>query len=126
MYKGALAAPGAYGCPEIIPRSKYFEVSPSIRYEIISPYFTSMEDERQHRQIADQAFQDKSRQALTRHLEEQQFSYRELDRVIKVDEKTIVEWEGVFALEDGKVWFLECKHYVSTAFYPIKIHLTVI
>ncbi len=85
-----------------------------------------MEDERQHRQIADQAFQDKSRQALTRHLEEQQFSYRELDRVIKVDEKTIVEWEGVFALEDGRVWFSECKHCVSTAFYPIKIHLTVI
>ena len=86
-----------------------------------------MNDERQHRQIADKAFEDKSRQALIRYLEEQRFLFHELDRVIKVDGKSIAEWEGVFELEGGSwMWFLECKHCVSTVFYPINIHLIVI
>lgn len=80
---------------EIIPPSKYSEVSPSIIYEIIVPLFNSMKDEHQHRQVADKAFKEKSRQALTRYLEEQQFSFRELDRVIKADDRIIAEWEGV-------------------------------
>jgi hypothetical protein len=124
-YKGTLTEFGADGFSKIIARSKYFEVSPFVIYEIISPYFTAMTDERQHRQIADKAFKDKSRQALTRYLEEQGFSFRELDRVIKVDGKPIAEWEGVFELEDGGIWFLECKHCVSTVFYPIILYLTV-
>lgn len=125
VYKGTLAAPGADGFTEIIPRSKYSEVSPSTIYEIISPFFTSMSDERQHRQIADKAFKDKSRKALIRYLDEQRLSFRELDRVIKVDGNIIAEWEGVFELESG-IWFLECKHCVSTVFYPIYLNLIII
>jgi hypothetical protein len=124
-YEGILTEFGADRFSKIIPRSKYFEVSPFVTYEIFSPYFTDMTDERQHRQIADKAFEDKSRQALTRYLEEQGFSFRELDRVIKVDGKLIAEWEGVFELEDGGIWFLECAFCVSTVFYPIILYLTV-
>jgi hypothetical protein len=113
VYKGALAVLGADGI-KIIPPSKYSELSPSTIYEIISPFFTFMKDELQHRQVADKAFEDKSRQALTRYLKEQRFSFHELDRVIKADGKIIAEWEGVYELEGGGIWFLECKHCIST------------
>jgi len=125
VYKGELAVLSADGT-EIIPPSKYSEVSPSTIYEIISPFFTSMKNELQHRQVADKAFEDKSRQALTRYMEAQGFSFRELDRVFKADGKIIAEWEGVFELESGAIWFLECKHCVSIVFYPVNLHLTVI
>lgn len=69
-YNGALATLCANGDYYLIPRSKYFEVSPSITYEIVSPYFNSMTEERQHRQIADKAFEAKSRKALLRYLDE--------------------------------------------------------
>jgi len=124
-YRGTLTEFSGNGFSKIIPRSKYFEVSPHTIYEIISPYFASMMDERQHRQIADKAFEDKSRRALTRYLEEQGLSFRELDRVVQADGKPIAEWEAVIELEDGKIWFLECKHCVSTVFYPILLYLTV-
>jgi len=125
VYKGALAVLSADGI-KIIPPSKYPELSPFTIYEIISPFFTSMKDERQHRQVADKAFEDKSRQALTRYLKEQRFSFRELDRVIKMDGKIIAEWEGVYELEGGGIWFLECKHCVSTVCNPLNPHLTLI
>ena len=72
----------------------------------------------------DDLLEDKSRQALSRYLGEQGFSFRELDRIIEVDGKTVAEWEGVFELEDGEIWFLECKHCVSTVFYPVDLYLT--
>ena len=86
---------------EIIPRSKYSEVSPSIIYEIVWPYFNSMIEERQHRQIAE-AFEAKNREALIRYLKENRFSFRELDRVIKVDGKPIAEWE--ICVWTGRWW----------------------
>lgn len=125
VYKGALAVLGVDGT-EIIPPSKYSEVSPSTIYEIISPFFASMKDERQHPQAADKAFEDKSRQALTRYIKEQQFSFHELGRTIKVDGSLIAEWEGVYELEGGGIWFLECKHCVSTVVNPVYLHPMVI
>jgi len=50
---------GGNGFSNVLPSSKYFEVSPHTIYEIISPYFTSMMDERHHRQIADKACEEK-------------------------------------------------------------------
>jgi len=91
LYKGELAERGSDGFTEIIPQSKYSEVSPSVIYEIISPFFTSLGDERHHWQVADKAFEDKSREALIRYLEEEQFVFRELSRVIKVDGDIIAE-----------------------------------
>jgi hypothetical protein len=126
LYKGVLAECGSDGFTEIIPRSKYSEVSPSVIYKIISPFFTSLGDERHHWQVADKAFEDKSREALIRYLEEEQFVFRELSRVIKVDGDIIAEWEGVFELEGGEIWCLECKHCVTSVFYHINLHLTVI
>jgi hypothetical protein len=125
LYKGELAERGADGFTEIIPRSKYSEVSPSVIYEIISPFFTSLGDEHHHWQVVDKAFEDKSREALIRYLEAEQFVFRELSRVIKVDGGIIAQWGGVFELEGGEIWFLECKHCVTIVFYHINLHLTV-
>ena len=85
-----------------------------------------MKDELQHRQVADKSFENKSRQTLTRYLKEQGFSFRELGRVFKADGKIIAEWEGVYELEGGEIWFLECKHCISTVFNPLNLHLTLI
>ena len=126
LYKGELAEHGSDGFTEIIPQSKYSEVSPAVIYEIISPFYTSLGDERHHWQVADKTFEAKSRKALIQYLEEEQFVFRELNRVIKVDADIIAEWEGVFELEGGEIWFLECKHYVTSVFYHINLHLTVI
>jgi len=52
--------------------------------------------------------------------------FRELSRVIKGDGDIIAEWEGVFELEGDEIWFLECKYCVTTVFYHINLHLTVI
>jgi hypothetical protein len=87
----------------LIPRLKYSEVSPSIAYRIVSPYFNSMVDERQHRQIANKAFEAKSSEALIRYLDENRSSFHELDRT--VDGKSIAERESVFELEGGEIWF---------------------
>ena len=126
LYKGQLSERGSDGFTEIIPRSKYSEVSPSVIYEIISPFFTSLGGERHHWQVTDKAFEEKSREALIRYLKEEQFVFRELSRLIKVDGDIIAEWEGVFELEGDEIWFLECKHCVTTVFYHINLHLTVI
>jgi len=125
LYRGLLSVYTA-NRTKFIPFSKYAKLSPSITYQILSPFFGSMQDERQHRQVADKAFEDKSRKALLRYLEEQQYSFRELSRVVKVDGKIVAEWEGVFELEGGEIWFLECKHCVTIVFYPVNLHLTVI
>ena len=126
LYKGQLAERGSDGFTEIIPRSKYSEVSPSVIYEIISPFFTSLGDERHHWQVADKAFEDKSPEALIRYLEEEQIVFRESSRVIKVDGDIVAEWEGVFELEGGEIWFLECKRCVTSVFYRTTFHLTII
>lgn len=125
VYKGVLAEVGKNGSVKIIPPSKYSEVSPSTMYEIISPFFTSLDEERHHCQIADKAFEDWSRYALIRYIEERGYSFRELDHVIKVGNNTVAEWEGIFELEGGHYWFLKCKHYVSTVFYHINLRLMV-
>ncbi len=125
-YKGVLAVDRKKGPTKIIPPSKYSKVTPSTTYKIISPFFASLDDERHHWQIADKAFEDRSRFALIQYLEDQKYSFRELDRVIKVGEDFIAEWEGIFELEGGEYWFLECKHCVSTVFYLINLRLTVI
>lgn len=108
LYKGELTTLSKNGSTKIIPPSKYSEVSPSTVYEIKSPFFTSIDEDRRHYK----AFEDKSRLALIRYLDEHQRSFHELNRVIKVDGRIVAEWEGVFELESGEVWFLECKHCV--------------
>jgi hypothetical protein len=125
-YNGTLATRSENGSAKLIPYSKYSELSPSIVYDIISPFFASIEEQHQPWQTSDRAFEDKSHKALIRYVEEQQFSFRELTRVFKVGDEPKIEWEGVFELANGEVWFLECKHCVSMVFYHIILHITVI
>ena len=122
-YKGTLCAIRPDGSSEIVPPAKYCEISPSTLYKVVSPFFGAMSDERLHRQIADKAFEQKSREAMIHYLDEHQLPFHELDRIIKVDGKPIAEWEGVFQLASGNIWFLECKHCVSIVFFHFS-HLT--
>lgn len=55
-----------------------------------------------HHQVADKAFEEKTRETLAHYLKKYKFSYRELDRNIMVDKDIIAEWEGVFELENGE------------------------
>ena len=126
LHKGLLAVLDKDGTNSIVRRSQYSEVSPFTTYNIISPYFTSFEDKFRHHQVADKTFEDKSRDALVRYLKEKGYSFRELDRIIMVGKDTIAEWEGIFELENGETWFLECQHCVSMVFYRINLHLMLI
>jgi len=78
-----------------------------------------MKDEFHHRQIFDKGFGQKSHGAMIRYLDEHKLSFHELDRVIKVGEETVAEWEGVFELQDGHVWLLECKHCITTVCHEL-------
>src|SRR5947208_10346790 len=91
----------------VIHHADYSKLSPSMTYEVVSPFFGSMMEECQHRQISDKAFEQKSREAMVHYLHNHKLPFHELDRVIEVAGEIVAEWEGVFELEDGQVWFLE-------------------
>jgi len=86
-------APCQTGSKFISP-TKYSEVSPSTVYEITSPFFTSLDEERHHGQISDKAFEDKSRLALIRYVDECQYSLHELNRVIEMGGKLLQNGRG--------------------------------
>ena len=121
VYKGVLKS---LNPPEVILPGDYTDISPSAIYEIISPFFSSMEEERQHRQTSDKAFEEKSRAAMIRYLNDHKLSFHDLGREIKVSGKIVAEWEGVFELEDGQLWFLESKHCVTTVCCAVAFHPT--
>jgi len=118
-YRGILRGPGTNGTTELILRSRYPELSPSEIYEIVSPYFTSVAEERHHRQVADKAFEEKARNGLIKFVDDKGLKYRELDRTVTKDGKPVAEWEGILELDSGQVLFLECKHCVTSVLYPI-------
>lgn len=113
IYKGALCAVNADGISKVILPRNYSNISPSTTYEIESPFFASMREERHHRQISDKAFEQKCREAMIRYLADHKLSFHELDRSIQNAGEIVAEWEGVFELEDGRVWCLECKNCVT-------------
>jgi hypothetical protein len=125
-YNGTLCVTAADGSSEIISPGKYCQLCPSAVYEIVSPFFNPVSDERLHRQVADKAFEQKCHQALARYLNKRGVPFHQLDRNIQVDGKIVAEWQGVFQLASGQVWFLECKHCVTSVFYPINGYSTVI
>ena len=97
---------------KVISYSKYNSLSPDSTYEIFSPYFEAVEEQRHHNQIADKSFESKARLALIRYLGETGMKYHEIARVIKNGNDVVAEWEGIFEI-DGGVWFLECKNTIN-------------
>jgi hypothetical protein len=77
LYRGILYVMHANGTSTFILPEKYCEMSPSTVYEIRSPYFDPLIDERRHRQIADKAFEQKSREAMIRYLHDQKIPFHE-------------------------------------------------
>lgn len=89
------------------------DVKSSETYEIVAPYWQTVGEHRTHSQIADKAFESKSRLALINYLHRQNIVFDELDREMKRDGVTVCEWERVFRLATGEPIFLECKHRMT-------------
>ena len=81
-------------------------MSPTAVYEIVSPYFNSVQEEQHHRQVADKAFEDKARNWLFKFLKDNGIKYRELGRTVEKDGKAVAEWEAGAELESGQVGFV--------------------
>ena len=122
-YKGTLCTISKDSLPRYIFPSKYSDLSPSTTYEIMSPFFQTTMDERHHRQIFDKEFEQKCRKAMIRYLTDHKLSFSELGCEIQVAGDTLAEWKGIFELGDGQVWFLECKHCVTSVWSLITLHL---
>jgi len=118
-YRGTLRGPGSNGTTHLILRSRYPELSPTEVYEIVSPYFNAVQEERHHRQVADKAFEEKARNCLFKFLNDKGIKYCELDRTVEKDGKAIAEWEGIVEVDSGQVVLLECKHCITSVLYSI-------
>lgn len=118
-YRGTLRSSDSNGTTRIILRSCYPELSPTEIYEIVSPYFNAEKEDRLHHQLADKAFEEKSRNCLFKFLNDKGIKYRELDRTIKKDGKTVAEWEAIVETDSGQIMLLECKHCVTSVLYSL-------
>jgi len=98
--------------PKILGHNALKYVTPSETYEILSPFWQAVDEHRTHSQIADKAFESKSRLALMSYLQRRNIVFEELEQ-IKRDGVTVGEWEGVFRLATGELIFLECKHRMT-------------
>ena len=116
-YRGTLRGPSSNGTTQLILRSRYPELSPTEVYEIVSPYFNAVQEERHHRQVADKAFEEKARNGLFKFLNDKGIKYRELDRTVEKDGKAVAEWEGIVEVDSGQVVLLECEHCVTSVLY---------
>jgi len=110
-YHGSLRGP-IPNRQRIISYSDYSTLSPGNTYEISSPYFKAIQEQRLHNQISDKAFESKARYALIKYFGAKGIEYREMERVIMSGLDAVGEWEGIFEVGD-EVWFLECKNIVN-------------
>jgi hypothetical protein len=99
--------------PKILGQNALKYVTPSETYEILSPFWQAVDEHRTHSQIADKAFESKSRLTLMSYLQRRNIVFEEVEREIKRDGVTVCEWEGVFRLATGESIFLECKHRMT-------------
>jgi hypothetical protein len=99
--------------PKILGQNALKYVTPSETYEILSPFWQAVDEHRMHSQIADKAFESKSRLTLMSYLQRRNIVFEEVEREIKRDGVTVCEWEGVFRLATGEFIFLECKHRMT-------------
>jgi hypothetical protein len=106
------------GRVQIVGSSEFKTLSPTEVYEIVSPFYQARAEMREHTQIADRAFEDKSRLTLIGWMKEKGLEFKELPRVIEVEKKIVAEWEAVFEVAgEERVFFLECKHCITTVSY---------
>jgi hypothetical protein len=112
-FNGSLRLIKDNSSPMIISPYQYKDLNPELVYEIFSPMFRPAAKERLHSQVSDKSFEDKSRAALIRFLNQDTLEYTELDRIVKDGDRIVAEWEGIFEVEGDAVYLLECKHCVT-------------
>jgi len=97
----------------IIDPDEYQDLSPLDTYTIATPYHSPLKNVQQYLQTCDKMFENKSREAMLRFMNDAGMTYKELDRIIKDGERLVAEWEAVFEVDGHGVFFLECKHKVT-------------
>jgi len=118
MHRGVLRRYDPPNPPYYYTKSELATLDPTQVHEVYSAFYTSIEDETRHPQIADRAFEDKSRLTLANYLATGGQEFEELPRVWfhkrdKPESKPAIEWEGVFKV--GNMYLvLECKHHMTT------------
>ena len=118
-FQGYLRGPGPYGASDIIFPDDYQHLSPSEVYEIMSPFYPIMAEERNYQQTVDKIFEDKCRNAMIKFLGDKGNDFHELQRTVSKGERSVAEWGGIFEMGSGHVLLLECTHCVTSVFYPI-------
>lgn len=112
-FNGSLQFTKGNSSPMIISPYQYKDLNPEHVYEIFSPMFCATTKERLHSQVSDKAFEGRSRAAFIQFLDQENLKYTEVDRMVKDGDRVVAEWEGVFEVEGGAVYLLECKHCVT-------------
>jgi len=120
IYHGALTLPRATNkVIRYIAPFNYDKLSPTETYKIVSPFHQPRTELREQIQVSDE---EKSRLTLIAYMRSKGLRFHELNRFIQEDtneKETIAEWEGVFQVENNGLYFLDCKHSVSTVSYTL-------
>jgi len=104
-------------------------VDPTVVYIAKHPYLTARIQDKSHTQISDKVFEDKACKALERHLNKTLIiSRRRPDNDERRDgwriltgERDVAEWEGIWQSRDGRVFFLEAKHFMEMVSFRFTI-----
>ena len=123
LYHGALTLPRATNkVIRYIAPFNYDKLSPTETYEIVSPFHQPRTELREQIQVSDKDFEEKARLALIAYMRSKGLRFHELNRFIQDDtneKTTVAEGEGAFQVENDGLYFLECKHSISTVLHPV-------
>jgi hypothetical protein len=118
-YNGSLCAVDSAGQEKVVSDQKYGALSSVQTYRIDSPFFVPIRNVQHYEQISDKAFEDEARKTMITFMDGAGIAYNELTRVVKDGVRVVAEWEGIFEVDDGRVFFLECKHKMTAVFTSI-------
>src|SRR5271170_3110788 len=113
---------------EILSENLYSCLDVNRVYGISSPFHTERKTDLRHNQIADPAFEEKCRHAVSRYLISQGVDIQDRERTLyenvlrqnatHMPPKPIaaIEWNGLWMDADGIYYLLECKHFMTSVF----------
>ncbi|KAF9505089.1 hypothetical protein BS47DRAFT_1489931 [Hydnum rufescens UP504] len=120
-FRGWLFTNPVTDCSIVPARMNYSHADSTVIYLADHPLYTAHEQGTRHHQISDKAFEEKAIKAIERHL----FLRGGIRRFVAKDparpdgwryltgETDIAEWDGSWEGPDGRVYFLEIKHFVD-------------
>jgi len=110
---------------EILSEDQYSSLDVDRVYGISSPLHTEEVTDLRHNQIADRAFEEKCRLAVSRYLISQGLDIQDRERTLYENvlgwnathmppkPNAAIEWEGLWMDGDGIYYLLECKHFMT-------------